>query len=77
MAVTGANNAYTGGETLLALGPEHAETIAGDGFSKRDVVEWLRRRALVPLERYTEDTLLERFGGIPMDRSRWCERRMT
>ena len=65
MAVTGANNAYTGGETLLALGPEHAETIAGDGFSKRDVMEWLRRRALVPLERYTEDTLLERFGGIP------------
>ncbi len=65
MAVTGANNAYTGGETLLALGPEHAETISGDGFGKQDVVEWLQRRALVPLERYTEDTLLERFGGIP------------
>ncbi len=65
MAVTGANNAYTGGETLLALGPEHAATIAGDGFSKADVVEWLRWRALVPLERYTEDTLMERFRQIP------------
>ena len=65
MAVTGANNAYTGGETLLALGPEHAATIAGDGFTKKDIVEWLGRRALVPLDRYTEDTLMERFQRIP------------
>jgi hypothetical protein len=65
MAVTGANNAYTGGESLLALGPEHASTIARDGFSKRDVGEWLSQRALVPLERYTHDTLMERFGRIP------------
>ena len=65
MAVTGANNSYTGGETLLALGPEHAATIARDGLGKRDIVEWLSQRARVPLERYTEDTLLERFGSIP------------
>jgi hypothetical protein len=65
MAVTGANNAYTGGETLLVLGPEHAATIAGDGLSKADVVEWLMRRALIPLERYTEDTLVERFQRVP------------
>ena len=65
MAVTGANNAYTGGETLLALGPEHASTIAGDGFTKKDIVEWLAHHALVPLERYTEDTLMERFRQIP------------
>jgi hypothetical protein len=37
MAVTGANNAYTGGETLVALGPEHAATIAKDGFTKQDI----------------------------------------
>ncbi len=65
MAVTGANNAYTGGETLLALGPEHAATIARDGLSKGDVAEWLHRRARIPLERYTRDTMLERFGHIP------------
>ncbi len=65
MAVTGANNAYTGGETLLALGPEHAATIAGDGLTKRDVAEWLCRRALIPLERYTHDTMMERFHRIP------------
>jgi quercetin dioxygenase-like cupin family protein len=65
MAVTGANNAYTGGETLLALGPEHAATIAKDGFTKQDIREWLGQHALVPLERYTHDTLVERFGRVP------------
>jgi len=65
MAVTGANNAYTGGETLLALGPEHAATIAGDGLTKRDVAEWLCQRAKIPLERYTHDTMMERFHRIP------------
>ena len=65
MAVTGANNAYTGGETLLALGPEHAATIGNDGFSKGDIVAWLQQRARIPLERYTPDTLLERFREIP------------
>jgi hypothetical protein len=65
IAVTGANNAYTGGETLLALGPEHAGTIARDGFSKRDIGEWLVQRATIPLERYTEETMIERFGQVP------------
>ena len=65
MAVTGANNAYTGGETLLALGPEHAATMAADGFDKTAVCAWLSQRARVPLERYTEATMLERFGQIP------------
>ena len=65
MAVTGANNAYTGGETLLALGPEHAATMADDGFSKADIRDWLHQHARIPLERYTEATMLERFGQIP------------
>ncbi len=65
MAVTGANNAYTGGETLLALGPEHAATIANDGFDKRRIREWLHQNARIPLERYTHETMMERFQKIP------------
>ena len=65
MAVTGANNAYTGGQTLLALGPEHANTINIDGFDKLAISQWLSKHARVPLERYTHDTLMERFGRIP------------
>ena len=74
ISVTGANNAYTGGETLLALGPEHAASISSDGLSKADVVERLHQRALIPLERYTHETLMERMlripdGPIPMIRT--------
>ena len=65
MAVTGANNAYTGGQTLLALGPEHANTISIDGFDKLAISQWLSKHARIPLERYTHDTLMERFGRIP------------
>lgn len=65
ISVTGANNAYTGGETLLALGPEHAATIANDGFGKREIREWLHKNARIPLERYTHETMMERFQKIP------------
>ena len=65
ISITGANNAYTGGETLLALGPEHAATIAGDGFGKKEIRDWLHRNARIPLERYTEETMIERFLKIP------------
>ncbi|MFL2645533.1 MAG: hypothetical protein ACJ0KI_07740 [Dehalococcoidia bacterium] len=65
MKVTGANNAYTGGQTILLLGPEHAETIVSDGFTKSDVIHWLMKNALIPLNSYTHDTLMERFGAIP------------
>ena len=49
-------------------------SISGDGLSKNDVVEWLHQRALIPLERYTHDTLMERMqritdGPIPMVRT--------
>ncbi len=65
ISISGANNAYSGGETLLALGPEHAATIANDGFGKRQIREWLHRNALIPLERYTHETMMERFQKIP------------
>lgn len=64
IAITGANNAYTGGETVLILGPEHAETISKDNYSKEDVTSWLRQRALIPIDRYTQSTMIERFGKI-------------
>jgi hypothetical protein len=75
MAVPGCNNAYTGGEVVVAFGPEHAATIAADGLSKRDVKEFLHKKALVPLERFTPRALRDRFpegelkGPIPVARS--------
>lgn len=37
MSIMGCNNFYLRGEPVLALGPEHAATIAGDGLTKADV----------------------------------------
>jgi len=50
MAVPGCNNVLVGGEVLLFLGPEHAATIAGDGFSKEDIKKFLFAEARVPLD---------------------------
>lgn len=41
----GANNAYLTGEMMVLLGPEHAATIAGSGWSKSDVQHFLYDRA--------------------------------
>jgi hypothetical protein len=67
MAVTGANNAYNGGETLLALGPEHAAGMARDGFGKREIRQWLHEHALIPLERYSHVLMVDRFETIPVE----------
>ncbi len=48
LAVTGANNCYLGGEIMLILGPEHAEIIARDGFTRLDTQQFLLERAIIP-----------------------------
>lgn len=48
MAIPGANNSYLGGEILIVLGPEHAEIIARDGFSKADIKDFLIANAIIP-----------------------------
>ncbi|MQA81786.1 MAG: hypothetical protein GEV10_25490 [Streptosporangiales bacterium] len=50
VTVLGANNAhYSGGEIFVALGPEHAATIAASGFGPRDVQMWLYEHARMRL----------------------------
>ena len=51
MGQAGSNNLLGAGWPLLSLGPEHAVTIAGDGFSKRQVKEFLFEHARFPLAR--------------------------
>jgi hypothetical protein len=48
IATTGANNSYLGGEVIVVLGPEHAEIVARDGFSKADVKDFLIEHAIIP-----------------------------
>lgn len=51
MSVMGSNNFYLRGEPVLALGPEHAATIAGDGLSKADVKRRIFELATKPVGR--------------------------
>jgi len=51
MGQAGSNNLLGWGWPLLALGPEHAATIARDGYSKAKVKEFLFEHARFPLAR--------------------------
>jgi hypothetical protein len=63
VATVGSNNIYLGGEPLVILGPEHAATVAGGGWSKDDFKRALWERAQVPLSRF-DPSNLERFAVI-------------
>jgi hypothetical protein len=79
-ATTGSNNIYLGGSPVVILGPEHAATIAGSGWSKADLKRRLWERARVRLDRFSAENLArfsiiapERFVGRPPDAEvPWC-----
>jgi hypothetical protein len=55
MGQAGSNNILGAGFPLLSLGPEHAATIARDGYSKRQVKEFLFEHARYPLAKLGEE----------------------
>ena len=64
LASPGANNFYLEGQPVVVIGPEHADVIAADGFSKTDVRRFLCERAVVPRSVVSEamiDVLEERM----------------
>ncbi len=74
-ATTGNNNVYLGGQPLVALGPEHARTIADSGWSKRDFKRAFWERARVPIRCFNPENLIRfaaidpgRFENAPPDR---------
>ncbi len=62
-ATTGSNNIYLGGEPLVILGPEHAQTFAASGWTKADVRRAIWERARVRLDRFSRENR-ERFAVI-------------
>ena len=65
LTTIGSNNFIgQGGNPILALSPEHAETIARDGWSKDDVKTYLFEHARVPLGRLTEFNRKRFFGDL-------------
>ncbi len=50
---------------MLAFGPEHAATVASDGYSKADVKRYLFEHARLPLSRFSEENIARRFRARP------------
>jgi hypothetical protein len=48
MANVGSANLYRGGELLVVIGPEHAQDIANDGWTKQDIKYYLFEYARKP-----------------------------
>jgi hypothetical protein len=79
-ATTGSNNVYLGGTPVVILGPEHAATVAGSGWSKAELKRRLWERARVRLDRFSAENLArfsiiapERFVGRPPGADvPWC-----
>jgi len=68
LAAVGSNNAFfIGGEPLLILGPEHAATIARDGFSKNDVKAFLFENARIPVSAFSEENIRQRYSDVAPD----------
>ncbi|MDZ7726899.1 MAG: hypothetical protein U5Q44_01175 [Dehalococcoidia bacterium] len=57
MGQAGSNNVLARGEPVLALGPEHAATIANDGYSREDVQRYVFENARYPGDRVSPEFL--------------------
>jgi hypothetical protein len=61
IAQAGANNNWYDGDILLVLSPEHAHTLAADGFTKEAVKEYVFEHARTPMATWSEDQQEIRF----------------
>jgi hypothetical protein len=69
LSTAGCNNSHVPGELLVIMSPEHTETVAGDGWAKEDVKNYIHEKALVPVE------LADR-GGRLLDK-KWVRNNMV
>ena len=62
IAQVGSNNVYLHGPTFVVFGPEHANTVARDGFTVETVQEFLHEHAKVHVSRFSKENL-ESWAG--------------
>lgn len=70
----GCNNSHVPGELLIIMGPEHAQTINRDGWSKKDVQRYIHQNSHLPVvlgdrggRKLDEKMIIN--GNIPITRS--------
>ena len=61
MATTGWNDIYYAAQPVIVMGPEHAKTVAADGYSKRDAKLFLQQHAQLPLGKFSKENIERRF----------------
>lgn len=62
MATTGNNDVYNiEPHPAIVIGPEHAKTIAADGFTKADVKRYIFENAVLPLQSFSQENVDRRF----------------
>ncbi|MFC1895570.1 hypothetical protein ACFL0Q_02760 [Thermodesulfobacteriota bacterium] len=76
MATTGNNNLYNCADTFVFFGPEHAATIARDGYGKDDVRRFLFERARIPVSRMSQKQL-EHIQAMLRDPSGFIDENRT
>lgn len=65
IATMGNNNVlFQCGEPIIALGPEHAATIAKDGFSKNDVKAFIHENARIPRRKFFERAIQRYYPDL-------------
>jgi hypothetical protein len=69
MTGLGHNNILFPSGPLLIISPEHASTLARDGFTKAIIRQMIFERARIPLSRFAERSV----KGLHHRRSRWFE----
>ena len=76
MGQAGSNNILRHGHPVLVLGPEHAATIAADGFNKDSIRRFVFERARFPISRLSAEYAAELrpINGSDADAARICDR---
>ncbi len=62
MSQVGSNNAYLQGPSFVVLGPEHAQTLARDGWTAQSIQEALYERSKIHVSRISKENL-ESWAG--------------
>ena len=61
MGITGSNDIYYAAQPVVVMGPEHARTVANDGYSKSDAKRFLQQHATLPLGKFSKENIERRF----------------
>lgn len=64
----GHNNLYHRGDLFLALGPEHAQLLAKDGWDKPSIRQYIFANSCIPVEQMSSDSL-EHFSDAHPDKA--------